>query len=195
MYTLLKLQISALKIRKIFNWVKRVMKGLMGISGKEASGSVTNYFIEVLRENERFLSNKARDTYEEVVWLVNDSIDYIRLALKEQSEETVIDPIRFFLYHILMPQSYAILADLLMGNLPACFMELRLMLEAMAESYLANLHSNKEAFFEGKMELLFERKSIAKLLEEFGKKIGLEKEPVALWGGNSLTNGFIRRGL
>ena len=190
MYTLLKLQVGAF-CTGIFNRVKQLkaIEGLMGVSGKEASGSVINYFIEVLRENEHFLNNKARDIYEEVVWLIEDSIEYIRLALKEQSEETVIDPMRFFLYHILMPQSYAIFADLLMGNLPACFMELRLMLESMAVSYLANLHPNKEAFFEGKMELLFERKRIAELLEEFGEKIELGREPVALWG--KLSNEWV----
>ncbi len=148
----------------------------------ERNSILIGYYTEVLHENERFLRDNAEDTYKEVVGLINDMIDYVLFTLKEKKEETAIDPFRFFLYHVLMPQSYAVLADLLMGNLPACFMELRLMLETMAESYLADLHSTNEAFFEGKTESLSGKKSKSKILEEFGEKVELGRRPVALWG-------------
>ncbi len=130
----------------------------MNKSSEKASSSIIDYYIEVLRENKRFLRDNAEDICREVVGLVNDTIDYVLSALKRKSE-TLIEPFRFFLYHVLMPQSYAILADLLMANLPACFMELRLMLETMAESYLANLYPNNEPFFEGETESLFGKKA------------------------------------
>ena len=153
------------------------------------SNSIIDYYIEVLHENERFLRDNAEDTYREVVGLINDTIDYVSFTLEEKKEKAVIDPFRFFLYHVLMPQSYAVLADLLMGNLPACFMVLRLMLETMAESYLASLHSDSEVFFEGKTELLFGEKSKSKIIKEFGEEISFEDKPVALWG--KLSNEWI----
>lgn len=152
----------------------------MGLPGKELSSSLVDYLAEISRENERFLKDKAEYTYKEVAELVNDAIDYVVSSLTKQGEKYVIDPLRFFLYHILMPQSYAILADLLMGNLPACFMELRLMLEALGKFYLAK-DLDVEAFFEGKIEQLFEDKSITKVLKEFGEEIGLGEDPAKLW--------------
>lgn len=41
------------------------------------------YIIEVMRENEEFLRKNARETYEEVVELINDAIDNIVLAVKK----------------------------------------------------------------------------------------------------------------
>jgi len=157
-----------------------------------------------LKENEEFLRRNARETYGEIIDLINDAIDYLRLETKkkESKEDYVRNPMSFFLYHVLMPQSYAILTDLLVGNLPACFMELRLMLETMAKCYFASLHPNKTLFFETKLELLEkelnERKiSTSKLLKNFGNEIGLRDEPIALWSKLSEdwvhTKGFVRR--
>jgi len=86
-----------------------------------------------------------------------------------------------------MPFSYGIFVDLLVGNLPVCFYELRVMLESIAKCYVAELHPDKDLFFENKLlsleEVLKEEKvSTSKLLEEFGKMIELENEPLKLWG-------------
>ena len=63
-------------------------------------------------------------------------------------------PFTFFSNHILMPLSYAVWMDLLCGNLPACFMELRLILESLAGFSLIDLFSQESEFFE-KMQNAF----------------------------------------
>jgi len=60
----------------------------------------------------------------------------------------------------------------------------------MTKCYFAGLHPNRTLFFEAKLELLEkEQKSISKLLEDFGNKIELEGEPIALWG--KLSNDWV----
>ena len=149
---------------------------------------------KVAKENEEFLNKKAKESFEEVVELVNDTIDYVYpyvyLIIKEKRkklEECATHPMFFFALHILMPFSYGILTDLLIGNLPACFYELRMMLESIAKCYIAELHPEEDLFFEDKLlsleEVLRERGvSTSKLLEYFGKMIGLDDEPLKLWG-------------
>jgi len=149
-------------------------------------------YCKTMKENEEFLRGNAGGTYGEVIDLINDAINYMILETekKESKEDYVRNPMSFFLYHILMPQSYAILADLLVGNLPACFIELRLMLETMAKCYFAGLHPNKTLLNEQKI-------STSKLLKDFGNKIGLKDEPIALWGKLSEdwvhTEGIVKR--
>ncbi|MBE0516414.1 MAG: hypothetical protein IBX41_03335 [Methanophagales archaeon] len=148
-----------------------------------------DFIVRVMRENDGFLRKKAENAYTEVIELENDAIDYTISAVKrkEGREDYVKRPMSFFLQSVLMPYSYAIHTDLLTGNLPVCFMELRLMLESLAKSYIADLHPNKNLFFETKLELLEElmgkeKISISKLMKDFGKELGLKYEPLALWG-------------
>ena len=88
---------------------------------------------KTMKENEEFLHRNANETYGEVIDLINDAIDLIGFAIEREKsiEDYVKRSMIFFLYHILMPSSYAIHTDLLIGNLPACFTELRLMFESM----------------------------------------------------------------
>ena len=106
---------------------------------KEAEKLIED-FCEVIKNNEKFLREYAEETYNECIELINDAIDY---AFK--NKENYTNSFHFFSNHILMPQSYAVWMDLLCGNLPACFMELRLILESLAEfplidSFLRNLN-------------------------------------------------------
>jgi hypothetical protein len=72
--------------------------------------------------------------------------------------------------------------------MPACFMELRLMLESLAKCYLADLKYPDETIFREKLELLEkelerEHKSISKLMKELRGELGLKNDDfVALWG-------------
>ena len=149
--------------------------------------ALLDLYCSTMKENKEFLHRNAEKTYREVINLINDAINYMTMAFETKKKENKVDyvknPMCFFLHHVLMPQSYAILADLLIGNLPACFMELRLMLETMAKCHFASLHPNRTLFFEPKLELLEKQKrSTSKLLEDFGNVIGLGDKPVALWG-------------
>ncbi len=142
-----------------------------------------NCIIEVMRQNEAFLRQNAEETYYEVVELINDAIDNVVLAVKKNPEDYAKYSMIFFLHHILMPFSYAIHVDMLTGNIPACFMELRLMLESLVKCYLADLKYPDQTFFQERLKLLeAENLSTSKLMKNLGRKLGLENYFVALWG-------------
>jgi len=140
-----------------------------------------DYISEVMRQNQSFLlsSGKGRETYEEVIELCNDAIDQISYFAKR--EDNISEAVRYamvnFMFHVLMPQSNAIYADILLGNIVACFNELRLMIESLAICYWADLKFPELSFFEEKLQLLGEEeRSISKYLRD------LDKEAIALWG-------------
>ena len=143
------------------------------------------YITKVMRENEEFLRNNAKETYEEVIELINDAIDNVGLAVKsaESRKDYIERSMAFFTYHTLMPFSYAIYVDLLAGNVPVCFMELRLMLESLVKCYLADSKYPEQTFFRDRLELLEqENLSTSKLMKGLGEKLGAENDFVALWG-------------
>lgn len=157
----------------------------MGEETEETKGDSTapekyiDYILKVMRENEEFLHNNG-EVCDEVIELINDAIDYVRLTVKKTGDYAKYS-MAFFLFHILMPFSYAIYTDLLTGNIPVCFMELRLMLESLVKCYLADLTYPGQAFFQEKLELLErENPSISKHMKELGKHLGLDY--ISLWG-------------
>lgn len=109
-------------------------------SSSTAAERYFDYIIKVTRENDDFLRNNARETCDEVIELINDAIDYVGFAVKrsESRKDYIERSMVFFIQHILMPFSYAIYVDLLAGSVPACFMELRFMLESLMQCYLAD---------------------------------------------------------
>ena len=158
----------------------------------ESSSAAAEYFahiVEVMRENEKFIRSNAKETYEEVIELINDAIDEVGLAVKrpERERDYLEHSTTFFTYHVLMPFSYAIYLDLLAGNVPACFMELRLMLESLAKCYLADSRHTEATFFQMRIELLEQemeqtKLSTSKAMKELGEKLGAANGFVALWG-------------
>ena len=158
----------------------------MGSQNKEEG--FASYVGEVAKENEEFLKRKSKESFGEVVELVNDAIDYVTFFVERKKvKESTTHPMIFFVFNILMPFSYGILTDLLIGNLPACFYELRIILESIAKSYIAELHPEENLFFEYKLlsleEALKEKGvSISKLLKDFGEIIEQDDEPLKLWG-------------
>lgn len=141
--------------------------------------------MEVIQVNEEFLLEKAKETFDEVIELILDAIDYLRFTIKREKskEEYVNHAMAFFLHHILMPFSYAIHSNLLLGNLPACFMEIRVMLETLTKCYLADLKYPNVTFFQDKIQLLEkENKSISKQMKELEKRLGFKGDIVSLWG-------------
>jgi hypothetical protein len=152
---------------------------------KDSSTAMDEYLddilFKVIRENGEFLNNNAEEAYTEVVNLASDAIDYFGFAVKDgKSQEDRVSlylerSMAFFFHHVLWPFSCAIHTDVLTGNLPACFMELRLMLESLAKCYLADSKYPAQAFFQERLRLLEEEKrSISKLMEDFGERLGLD---------------------
>jgi len=143
---------------------------------------VTDYLAsitKVMRGNEEFLLKNAKESYNEVIELVNDAID---LAKQEEKSDYAKFSMAFFIYHILMPYSYAIYVDLLAGNLPVCFMQLRLMLESLAKCYLADSRYANQPFFQRRFELLEkESSSTSKLMKDLGKELRVGNDFKNLW--------------
>ena len=133
----------------------------------------------VLKHNDKFLHENSKNTYDEVIELIMDAIDYVKFLA--ESEEWKKDYVRFsmvnFVHHILMPFSYAIYLDFLAANLVACFMELRFMLESLVRCYWADVRYSEQTFFQDKLALLekdFPR--TYRLMKKSGKDF------VTLWG-------------
>lgn len=157
-----------------------------------SSSVAAEYFahiVEVMRENEKFIRQNAKGTYEEIVDLINDAIDEVVLAVNrpEREKDYLEHSMAFFTYHVLMPFSYAIYLDLLAGNVPASFMVLRLMLESLAKCYLADSRYPEETFFQARLERLEQemeqtKLSTSKAMRELGEKVGAANGFVALWG-------------
>lgn len=170
-----------------------------------SSSAATEYLahlVEVIRENEKFLRDNAEGTYKEVIDLINDAIDNVSLAVEkpEREKDYLEHSMAFFTYHVLMPFSHAVYMDLLAGNVPACFMELRLILESLAKCYLADSGYPEAPFFQTRLELLGQEMERAKLstskaMKGLGEELGVTNGFVALWGKLSQdwvhTKGFI----
>lgn len=144
------------------------------------------------KENEGFFNENAKYVVSEVVDLVNDAIDCMILFTKQENpnEIYVKQSLAFYVYHVLMPASYSILTNFSLGNVPSCFRELRFMIESLAKCYLADLKYPHQSFFQAKLELLQKerrnekdtRKREHDFMEEFDRKLGLNRKSVKLWG-------------
>jgi hypothetical protein len=133
-------------------------------------------------ENQDFLLQYAKDTYEEVSDLTNDAIDALRLIEKHNFAKRATT---FFLAHVFMPQSYGIHVDLLSGNLPMCFAELRLMVESLAKCFYADLQYPKNLFFKEKLARL-ETENITQIVRNVEEYTSINNgDFVALWQGLS----------
>jgi len=135
---------------------------------ENSSNELVNLICKNIKENDEFLRKNAKDVYEEVIGLANDSIDLSSIILKKfkTGEEAAKHPMAFFALHIFMPMSYGIYVNLLIGNLPACFMQLRVLHETLAEQYSLETSRVRKN----------ERIKIGKLMEELGDDF------VKLWG-------------
>ncbi|MEM3886522.1 MAG: hypothetical protein QXO82_05640 [Candidatus Methanomethylicia archaeon] len=143
---------------------------------------------------------------DEFVNLIDDVIDFMSYYVRKwdsEKERLMRSPIFFYVHQILLPSSYAIYCDVLIGNLPACFMQLRFMLEALAKCYISeNVGSIKNYNVFSKMlsleDVLEEEKiSLSKVLDEFGENIQINDKASKLWHKLSQDwvhyKGFVKR--
>jgi hypothetical protein len=159
-------------------------------SAKELLRHITGSF----DENQDFLHQFARETYEEVIELINNAIDWARLIDKALMANHAMT---FFQVHILMPQSYALHVDLLSGNLPMCFTELRLMEESLAKSFYADLLCPEDLFFQHKLiRLEAARKKLGKtitdIVQEVEEYTSVKGDFVSLW--REISNEWVHSG-
>jgi hypothetical protein len=153
---------------------------------------------EIMQRNHEYLHDNAIDVYREIIQLINDVIDYSGnyLRLVNLYNEYPKTAKLYFLFNILSPYSSAIYMDILIGNMPACFVELRMILESLAESYLADLKYPNEQTFQSKLDKLRDEKikdkygnireiSITQRMKELGTSIKVDDIP-KLYGKLSL---------
>lgn len=147
---------------------------------------------EVTSENEDFLRTNHKDVVDEIVELVNDAIDYAQSYAKQDVDNRKKlygeNAMYFYVCNSLLPSSNALLVDLLTGNLPACFRELRFMIEMLAKCYLADQRYPQLTFFERRLYALQHtedgkrrRISELKFVEDFSKEIQDGASPIELW--------------
>jgi len=147
---------------------------------------------EVMKENQEFLLSNAKGVSDEGIKLINDAIDHAALVTKnERGRELYVErSMVFFLYHVLMPFSYAVYTELLLGNTPGCFMDLRLMLESLVKCYAADSRYRNATLFHERLELLeSKRPSINRLMREVGRQVGLNSQFADLW--NELSREWV----
>jgi len=147
---------------------------------------------KIIRENEKFLYQNAKQIYDEVIELVNDSIDFLGFIVKNREIKARYAnwAICFFSQHVLMPFSCAIYVSFLIGNLPVCFTQLRLLIESLAKCFYADLKFCSHLFFLTKLELLeleMERQniSISQLMREIDRILKIRTQFLDLWKGLS----------
>lgn len=148
------------------------------MSWEKSKDTISEVIARTIRDNERFLLGKAgrsSSVLEEVMGLVNAAENYVKLIMRDggNSGNYGDSCIRPYLFLILRPFSYAVLADLLASNPVACFMEIRLMVESFIKFYYADLKYPEQASFVQKIRLLQEEirnqeKTMSELIEECG---------------------------
>lgn len=146
-------------------------------------------------ENEKFLRREAKDLLDEVVEFVNDAIDYAQLVARAPGAQVALAQraMYFFTFHVFMPGSYSIVANLLVGSLPSCLRELRFIVESLAKCFLADLRYPEASFFAERLETLGREtradgrspKREYEFLEELGQLLDDRGEALALWGSLS----------
>jgi hypothetical protein len=107
--------------------------------------SIAAPFSELLKEasQNNYFNVKGipelEDALKEAAELANDIIDYYpRGDARKVLELLVKSAFLFSIFHVLWPLSLGIFLDLLIGNLPACFMQLRLLVETAAKALLVD---------------------------------------------------------
>jgi hypothetical protein len=107
--------------------------------------SIATPFSELLKEasqnnyfNVRGIP-ELEDALKETAELANDIIDYYPHGdTRKVLELLVKSAFLFSIFHVLWPLSLGIFLDLLIGNLPSCFMQLRLLVETAAKALLVD---------------------------------------------------------
>ncbi|MEM2493582.1 MAG: hypothetical protein QXE23_08610, partial [Nitrososphaerota archaeon] len=151
-------------------------------------GGVEDYLrhtYEALEKNFHFLHERAPEVLEQIVDLLNEAFTkYLGLVLKHpaRERESARRAMFYLINHALLPAGSAIWLNALSGNLPACFVEARFLLESLVKCYLADLnYSEKESFWERIRALEEEDRNISRWMREADKRLGLGKAFVELW--------------
>ena len=162
--------------------------------GLSSRGRYLNHLFDMLRQNEAFLYENARELYTEVVALENNAIDHVGGLSRSEAGpgDYVKTAMHYFLIHVLFPVSGAIHLNALAGNLPGCYSALRLALESLVKCYLADVRYPDQGFFRDKIRLLEDspngkRRNTTSFMKEWDKLMERKDGSAALWRELSQT--------
>ena len=138
---------------------------------------------DVMAENDVFLEEHAKETYNEVVELINDAIDQVaEMGRTRDAVGVSTSAMAAFAFHTVLPLGYAIYLDMLTANLPVCFMQLRLLLESLTKSRLADQRNPGPSFFPEKLESIeSETWNISNLMREMDHLMDTRERFLTLW--------------
>lgn len=140
---------------------------------------------QIMQKNLKFSKENTKEVHKEFVELVKYSAYCTSFVAKHKKLKHELSKwcMVAYLYHILMPFSFGIYTDFLTGNLPVCFFQLRLMLEAMVKCYYADSKYPPHLSFQQKLELIeTENKTVGQLIEEVGSILMIKKKRIiSIW--------------
>ena len=140
---------------------------------------------QIMQKNLKFCIENTEEVHKEFVELLNYSRECASFVANHEKLEHELSNwcMVAYLYHILVPFSFGIYIDFLNGNLPVCFFQLRLMLEALVKCYYADSKYPPHLSFQQKLELIeTENKTVGKLMEEVGGILMIKKKKItSIW--------------
>jgi hypothetical protein len=139
-------------------------------------------------KNETFFkSGPARKSWTEIVELVNDAIDHVGwfVKLTDWRSSLATSPVANYLAVLLMPLSYGVYTDLLVGNLPCCFMQLRVLIEQLGKTRYSERGSSQKEPFQEKLTDLETKIAQRKISLTQVIRGSLGHETAELWAGLS----------
>lgn len=141
--------------------------------------------IKIMQKNSKFSKENTKEFHKEIVELAKYSVNCISFVAKHEKIKHGLSSwcMVAYLNHVLMPFSFGIFTDFLTGNLPVCFFQLRLMLEAMVKCYYADSRYPPHLFFRQKLELIeTENKTVSRLMKEVESILMIKKEKItSIW--------------
>jgi hypothetical protein len=159
---------------------------------REAPPNFSTMTKSIMEENETFCkcNEIARESWTELVELMNDAIDHVMWEAKLNGWDRIFPKYSMlnYLFSVLMPLSYSIYLNFLVGNLPVCFTQLRILLEQLAKCFLSDRDYPDFLFFQQKLTELEEqmrtrRLSLTKIVEL------LNTDGIAIW--RSLSENWV----
>ncbi len=146
----------------------------------------------MLRQNAEFCQSnqEARETRTELSRLMNDGVDYIVWIAKFKDWHLVrtSSTTANYVFSMLFPLAQGVYLDFLAGNVPSCFMQLRMLVEQLARCFEADAEYSGKGFFQDKLvnleaEMSRTRRSLSSLISS------LDNRAVDLW--RNLSNRWV----
>lgn len=141
----------------------------------------------ITSNNYNFLRKETRNSYNEAVYLTKDAEAFMIFIIADQQlkKEFLNWCMIMYGHNVLTPFSHGIFSDMLIGNLPVCFFQLRMLLESLVKCFYADSKYPRHLLSKQKLEMIemeIKSKNISEMMKE-SEKISLikPKSILKLW--------------